>query len=132
MIIEEAPFRTLGDVCAEKCTLLTYGDTETRWLASQNIALTFVDVIDLQQRYLRNDANLLAGSRYDEVSQCCVPTRDRRSRPIEQAMAMHRTSSDPLRSSTRTSSSTHTAGLRRRYGRPAPLRTSTLDMPPAT
>ena len=38
----------------------------------------------------------MAGSRYDEDSQCCVPTPDRRSRPIEQAMAMHRTSSDPL------------------------------------
>ena len=96
VILEEAPFRTLGDVCAEKCTMLTWSNTEAHWLASQHITLTHVEVMDLQQRYLRNDESLMAGLRYDEDSQCCVPTRDRRSRPIEQAMAMHRTSSDPL------------------------------------
>ena len=53
-------------------------------------------MIDLQQRYLRNDANLRPGARWDEDAGYCVPTRDRCVRPIEQALAMHRTGSDPL------------------------------------
>ena len=96
VIIEEAPFHTLRSVCAKKCTLLTYSGTEARWLESQGISLPHAEVIDLQQRYLRNDANLRPGARWDEDAGYCVPTRDRRVRPIEQALAMHRTGSDPL------------------------------------
>jgi hypothetical protein len=96
VVIEEEPYPLLRLVCQSKCTLLVYSATESKWMAKQQIPMEAVEFVDLQQNYLRNDANLQPGHRYDEDIHEIVPTRDRRLRPIDQALAIYRTRSDPL------------------------------------